>query len=359
MNTKQNNVRMIRDLSDAFGPPGFEEAVLGVIRRHGEGLGTFAEDPMRNLYLRRAENTGDRPVLMLDAHSDEVGFMIHSVNPDGTLRFVTLGGWSSAVLASTRVLVRNADGTLLPGIVTVRRAPSADPAKRKALPEIQEMAIDVGAVSRDEALGAFRIRIGEPAAPETSFHFDEAHGLMFGKAFDCRLGCAALIETLRRLQGCPLPFDVVGVFSAQEELGMRGCRVAVERVRPQIAFCFEGSPADDTAIRTWEAQTALRRGPMFRFLDQSVICSPRFQRYVLHLAEKAGIPAQGAVRENGGNDAAVINTACGGVPVVVAGIPVRYTHTGNGMACYDDFEATVRLAVETLKSLQPDDLTSL
>ena len=105
-----NSVKLIQELADAFGPSGFEDDVLTVARSWSEGLGVIEEDHMRNLYIHRKENKGNRPILMLDAHSDEVGFMIHSIKPNGTLRFVTLGGWNANALSSADVLVRNADG---------------------------------------------------------------------------------------------------------------------------------------------------------------------------------------------------------------------------------------------------------
>ena len=151
-----------------------------------------------------------------------------------------------------------------------------------------------------------------------------------------------------------LPLDIVGVLSSQEEVGERGCKVSVLHAHPDIAFVFEGCPADDTFTEPYAIQTALKKGPMFRFRDVSVICSPRYQRYVLDLAESKSIPVQASVREGGGNDGAVIHTSLDGVPVVVAGIPVRYIHSMNCISSLADFEATVQIAIETIRSLTPE-----
>lgn len=350
MHTSSENIAIIRDLSNAFGPSGFEDDVVAVIRHHAKGLGIFEEDSLRNLYLYRKENTGNRPVLMLDAHSDETGFMVHSIETDGLLRFVQLGGWDKFTLSSNKVLVRNAEGAYITGILVSCPYHCMTPTERNQFQvDVAHLRIDIGASSRNEAIEKFKIRIGEPVAPATRFEIALAYNTMYGKAFDCRLGCAALLETLFRIEGEKLPFDIVAVFSAQEELGDRGCRVAVTRVKPQVAFCFEACPADDVFSK--EAQSALQHGPMMRFMDRSIITSPRYQRYVLDLAEKKHLQVQCAVKEHGGTNASVINTAYDGVPVVVAGIPVRYTHTCNCIAHYNDFEATVQLAVETIKSL--------
>ena len=144
---------------------------------------------------------------------------------------------------------------------------------------------------------------------------------------------------------------MVGVISSQEEVGDRGVKVSVNKVKPDIAICFEGCPADDTFTEPYAIQTAMKRGPMFRYMDKSVICSPRFQRWVLATAKKHGIPAQTSVREGGGNDGAVISLANGGIPVVVAGIPVRYIHSMSGIAAYEDFENTAELVSILAKEL--------
>ncbi len=350
-------VNLIKALSDAPGPSGFEDAVLEVVRTALEDICTFEEDKVRNLYIYRKNHTGTKPVLMLDAHGDEVGFMIHSIKPNGTLRFLGLGRMDPKGLAASELLIRNIDGEYVRGIIGLK-PPHFSGGNTSASLELQDFFIDVGARSAQEAAEDFRIGIGEPVVPATTCSFDEKHGLFFGKAFDCRIGVAALVETLRRLDGCDLPFDVVGVISSQEEVGERGVQVAVEKVKPDIAICFEGCPADDTFTEPYAIQTALKCGPMFRYLDRSVICSPRFQRWVLATAKAHGIKAQASVREGGGNNAAMINLSNGGVPVVVAGVPVRYIHAMAGITAYEDFESTAELAATLAKELTPEILAA-
>ena len=354
-------VTLLGELADAFGPSGFEDDVLAVIRRHGEDLGEIREDKLRNLYIYRKENTGGKPVMMLDAHSDEVGMMVQAIKPNGTLRFLPLGGWNKPSLPGSRVLVRSRRGEYLPGVIAAKPVHFMSDAEQKNTNfEIGDLCIDIGASSAEEAVNCFGAAIGEPVSPAPGFRFRGEAGLFFGKGFDCRIGCAALLETLRRLRGKELPFDIVGVFSSQEEVGDRGVQVSVETVKPDVAVCFEGCPADDTFTESWASQTALHRGPMLRYMDRSVICSPRFMRYALELAENASdpIPVQCAVREGGGNNGAVINLAAGGVPVIVAGVPVRYIHSPNCIAAYEDLENTVRLAVRIAESMTKEILAS-
>lgn len=359
MEINKEVLTMIQELADAPGASGFEDEVVKVARKYAASIGEVKEDFMRNLYISRKENKGDKPVVMLDAHSDEIGFMVHSIKPTGCIRFITLGGWSKNALVSDKVLVRNAKGEYIPGIIASKPVHFMTAAE-KANPtmEIADMVIDIGATSYEDAVENFHIRIGEPIVPATKFEYDEAHDLMFGKAFDCRIGVAAMLEALRRLEGKELPCDVVAVLSSQEEIGDRGCKIAVQNVRPNIAIVLEGCPADDTFTSGYAVQTAMKKGPMFRHIDVSAICAPRYQRWTLDLAAEKSIPVQESVREGGGNNASVIQTSLLGAPAVVAGVPVRYIHSANGITTNYDFEATVQVVVAMLENLTADIIAS-
>lgn len=359
MEIRKEALEMIKDLSEAKGPSGFEDETLEAARKHISSGYEVREDCLRNLYFYRRSNTNSKPVFLLDAHSDEVGFMVHSIKDNGTIRFVTLGGWNPQALPSSKVLVRNKMGQFIPGIIAAKPTHFMSAAEKNQIPSIKDLVIDVGATSKEEAEKEFGIRIGEPIVSDVEFSYDEKRDIMMGKGFDCRIGCAALIETLRRLEEEELDVDVVGVLSSQEEVGERGVKVAVNKVKPQIAICFEGCPADDTFTEPYAIQTALKKGPMIRFMDVSVICSPRYQRYVLDLAEEKNLAVQTSVREGGGNNGAIINTAMDGIPVVVIGVPVRYIHTHYGITSYYDFEATVKLAVEIVRTMTKTQIEEL
>lgn len=349
------NLKMIEALVNAKAPSGFEDETIAAARPYAEPIGPLKEDHLRNFYIGRHANTGGKPLLMLDAHSDEVGFMVHSIHENGTLRFVTIGGWNLNTLPSSKVLVRNALGEYIPGIIAAKPLHFMSAGERNnPVLEQKSLIIDIGACSKEEAVNDFHIRIGEPVVSDVRFSYDHEHDIMMGKGFDCRIGCAALLETMRRLKDEALDVDLTAVLSAQEEVGERGATVAVNTVRPNIAIVFEGCPADDTFTEPYAIQTALKKGPMIRFMDRSVICSPRFQRFTLDLAERKGLPVQASVREGGGNNGAVINTSLDGIPVIVIGVPVRYIHSHYGITSYFDFEASVRLAVEVIRSLTPE-----
>ena len=349
-----NHLKMISALSNAFGPSGFEDDVVAFARSFAPQSARIEEDSLRNLYIHRQENTGGKPVLQLDAHSDEVGFMVQAIRPNGTLKFIPLGSWVNSNIPAHKVKVRTRDGSLISG-VTAANPPHFMTAEEKTrMPALEEMSIDVGASSPEEAKERFGIRVAAPAAPDVAFEYDEKHDLMIGKAFDNRLGCAAILAALEQLAGEQLAVDVVGAMAAQEEMGTRGANVTARHVKPDIAIVFEGCPADDTVVEPWLSQTAIHRGPMLRHIDARMITNPRFQRWALDLAEELKIPVQEAVRTGGATNGAPIHLSNQGVPCIVIGFPVRYIHSHYGIASLADFENGVTLAAEIIKRLDAE-----
>lgn len=351
---KKTTLEMIAAISNANGASGFEDEVVAAALPYAQGLGEVKVDRMRNLYIRRAGNTGKRPVVQLDAHSDEVGFMVQAICPNGTLRIIQLGGWVNHNIPAHKVWVRNRFGEYIPGLTASKPPHFMTEQERKAPLEMKDITVDVGAVSREEAIEIFGIRIGEPVVPDVTFTYSEATDLMVGKSFDCRLGCAAILKTMHELAQQELKVDVVGACAAQEEVGVRGATVTAQVIEPDIAIVFEGCPADDTCVEPYMVQTAIKRGPMLRHIDGRMITNPRYQRYALELAEKLGIPVQDAVRTAGSTNGAAIHLTGRGVPVIVIGVPVRYAHTHYGISAYADFEHAVQLACELLKRMDAE-----
>ena len=351
---KKENLQMIADISNANGAPGFEDDVVKEIRKYAEGLGELSEDSLRNIYINRKENKGGRPMVQLDAHSDEVAFMVQAIRPDGNLRIIPLGGWVTSNIPAHKVWVRNAKGEYIPGITASKPPHYMTEAERKKPLEFSDITVDVGATSKEEAEKEFDIRIGEPVVPDVSFSYDEKHDLMVGKSFDCRLGCASIISTMKDLSGEELSVDITGACCSQEEVGTRGSQLTCRKIKPDIAIVFEGCPADDTCVEPYMVQTALKKGPMLRHIDAKMITNPRYQRFALDLAKELSIPVQDAVRSGGSTNGANIHLSGEGVPTIVIGVPVRYAHTHYGISSYADYENGVKLAVEILRRLSAD-----
>lgn len=350
---KQGSLKLIEKLSNANGVSGFEDEVVGIFSEAVQSFGKVSEDHMRNVYVERQGNRGHRPVVQLDAHSDEVGFMVQAIKPNGMLRFVTVGSWAAVNIPAHKVRVRNRDGVYIPAVISSTPPHFMTAEQRNCVPQIADMSIDVGATSAEEVVQDFKIDVGAPVVPDVTFDYLEEKEVLLGKAFDNRIGTAAMVDILRELDGQDLNVDIVASLSAQEEVGDRGAQVTVRKIQPDLSIVLEGPPADDTFMPDYMIQTGMRRGPMLRDLDTSIIVNPRFQKYCLDTAKQNNIKAQRAVRTGGGNDGAVINLYQG-APTVVAGIPVRYAHTHYCYVAFEDYVSTVRLVTEILKSLDAE-----
>ena len=351
-----DSLKLIETLSNAYGACGFEDEVVKIAENYAadEKLGAARHDCNLNVYINAGKNTGKNPVVMLDAHSYEESFIVQAVKPDGTLRFLPQGGWSPYSVPAHKVKVQTYSGGWVSGIVACTPVHFLSAKERGACPAFEDMVIDIGAVSKEEVEKIFDIHIGAPVVPDVTFEYNEVTGVMLGKAFDNRLGCAAVLEAMNALKEESLETDIVGVLSTQEEVGERGAFVTRDVVKPDIAICFEGCPADDTFAPDYMIQTALKKGPMLRHYDCSMITNPRFQRFSLELGKKLGIPVQESVRAGGGTTGGAIHISNGGVPVIVIGVPVRYIHSHHGFACIADYENSVKLAVEIVKNLNSE-----
>lgn len=345
------NISRIQRICDANGISGFEDEVIKAIKEEAPDLGTYTEDRMRNLYLAYASNTGNRPIVQLDAHTDEVGFMVKCIRDDGMLEFIPIGGWVSSNIPSHRVRVKNLDGVYIPGLVGSKPPHYMSEAERKAAPEITSMIIDIGAFSYKEAVEIYKIGIASPVIPEASCTYNPNNDLLTGKAFDCRLGCTSILDTLDALKGERLNVDLIAGFATQEEVGCRGSIITSETINADLAICFEGCPADDTFLPAYQRQTSVKKGPMLRHFDSKMITNPRFQRFALDVAKECNIPVQEAVRNGGATNASQIHLAHRGIPTIVIGIPVRYAHTHWGISSLSDVENSVKLACEIIKRL--------
>lgn len=352
-----STLKMIEDLSNAYGAPGFEEEVLKVVQNHNEGL-AYQRDSMMNVYLNLENNQGKKMTVMLDGHLDEVAFMVQSIDAKGLIHFIKLGGWVDTNIPAHLVMIRNNEGEYIQGVVTSKPPHFMTEEERQKKISFSDLQIDIGATSREEVINDFKISVAAPIVPFVEFRYNERNQIMMGKAFDNRLGCAAVIETLKRLQNEDTAIHAVGALAAQEEVGTRGAQITANRVKPDIAIVFEGSPADDIYRDQFAAQGILHGGPQIRHRDNSYVSHQGFIRFAKTIAKKNDIHCQDAVRLSGSTNAGKIHLSNEGVPTLVLGIATRYAHSHHCYASYRDFEETVRLAVEIIKEITEETISS-
>lgn len=351
METAQNRqtaIELLSKLAMAHGTSGREGAVRRIFR---EELGSAETDRLGNVFFE-AKGKAPHPRIMVSGHMDEVGFVVQAITKSGLIRFLPVGGWWSHALLAQRVRILTRGGTEILGVIGAKPPHFLSDAEREKLIKIEDMVIDVGAVSSEDVRDRFGIGLGDPIVPESPFTPMHNPDFLLCKAFDNRVGMAVTIHTLKLLRHMDHPNTVVGAGTVQEEFGVRGAQTIGASARPDAAIVLEGTPADDfPGVPEEERQGAIGRGVQIRVQDPSAILDPAFVAHALAVAESEGIPHQVAVRKSGATDARAIQIHGQGVPTVVLGVPARYIHTHNSIIHLDDYLSALRLVLALLKSL--------
>lgn len=351
-------IKMIEELTNTFGAPGFEDEVMEKIKKEVNFL-SAERDSMNNLYIGLGEKDSSIPTVALDCHTDEVGFIVENINRNGSISFLTLGGWHVGNVPASAVIIKNNKGEYIKGIVISKPPHFMTDEEKNRLPKMSELTIDIGTSSYEETVELYGIEVGNPIVPDVSFVYDEKIGIMRAKAFDNRLGCTASIEVLKAVKDKKITnVNVVGAFASQEEVGLRGAQVAAYRVKPDFAIVFEGSPADDSFKEGTSSHGALKKGVQLRVVDGAMISNPRVLKFARDIADKKGIKYQMIAREKGSTNGGKYHISETGIPVLVLGIPTRYIHTHYSYASIDDLTAAISLAVEVIKELNKDIIKS-
>lgn len=334
---------LLQTLSNTAGTSGDEIEVRRALRPHLEGhVDSLRVDAMGNLIAHK-KGTDARPLrVLLTAHTDEVGLMVVDHTSEGSLKVETCGGIDARLLPGLEVRVGK---DALPGVIGLKAIHRVED---ESVTPIESLTVDIGASSRDEAAGL--APIGARITFATAAH--PVGQLFAGKAFDDRAGCAALVALL---QGPPFPFEVIGVFTVQEEVGLRGARVAGYTIAPDVAFVLEGTIADDLPKEDEGSPTSqVGKGPVITVMDRSYVADPRLVRYLVRVAEAAGIPYQFKQPGIGGTDAGAIHLTREGVPSITLAIPCRYIHGPISLLDPGDLEHTIALLRAALEQLTPE-----
>lgn len=341
------DLEFLTKLSNAFGPPGFEDEVRDLLKIEFEKFADEVKvDNLGNLigYIHGSE---ELPKIMVTAHMDEVGFLITNISDKGFLYFHLLGGIVAQIIPGQIVKVKGKSGYVF-GIVG-STPPHITPLERRdKVPPLEDMYIDVGAVNLDEVKSK-GLDVGCPAVFHVEF-MNLGLGYIMGKAFDDRIGCFILVELLKKLKDSR--FNVVVVATVQEEVGLRGARTAAWIVNPDYAIAIEGTFAADTPdVKSHQIPSYLKRGPVLTIADAGMIAHPKVLKVLLETAEKNSIPYQFKRVPSGSTDAAAIHLTRGGVPSGVIAVPCRYIHGSAAIANVNDIEATLNLALKSIENL--------
>lgn len=342
------SVELLKRLTDVIGPSGFEEEVREVIREIVEPLvDDVRVDPLGNLIATR-RGTGNR-TLMLDAHIDEIGFIVSVIEPDGFLRFTQTSGWDPRIVPAHAVTIVTDFGTKVKGYIGTPPPHIQGPEDRDKPYRLEDLFIDIGASSADE-VAALGIRTGSPLV--IAYPFEQLNDrTIMARAIDNRAACAVLIQVLQLTAGLELDVNLVACFSTQEEVGLRGAGVAAYQVQPDLAIVLETTVAADVpGIPATRRPTSFGRGPAIVVLDNTMITRGSIVRGITEFANERMIPWQYRIPYGGGTNAGAIQRSRGGVSTGVISLPVRYFHSPYALMRLDDFEQTVRLVTELVRS---------
>ncbi len=339
---------LLERLSNAFGPSGFEEPVRKIIVDEIKPyVSSLRFDGMGSII---AEQGTSGPRVMVDAHMDELGGMIRRITPSGFLTMQMLGGWFDQALVDQRWVILGSKGPVyaVTGIRDIHVTPADE---RSRLFARDTLFLDVGAKSESEVRD-MGIEPGDPVAPDAPFHVMNGTGNYLGKAWDDRAGCAAVIETMRRLQSSSHANHIFYAITTQEEVGLRGAHTAADAIKPDIGISLEGGVAGDTpGAHPEETQAKLGAGPGLFLFDTSELPNLKLVAFIKHTAAAQGIALQLDLVSGYGDDSAEIQKSNGGVPTVNLVVPVRYTHAHNGIMNRHDFDQEVDLLVNVLQHL--------
>ncbi len=337
---------LLERLSNARGVTGQEREVREIlIDAVQDRVDEYRVDSLGNLItLKKAKGSRRKPAVkvMLAAHMDEVGLMIVHHELNGFLRFRKVGGIDDRVLLSKVVLIGNGK---VPGVIGSKPIHLLKPKEREQVVDVESMTIDIGAKTKEEAEDV--VKVGDYATFSTEFA-EMDNDMVFGKALDDRAGCAVLVELLRR----DYPFDLYGVFTTQEEVGLRGAHVAAFAVAPDIAFVLEATVCDDSPRKKDESPTTrLGAGPAITIADKSVIADHRLVDLLIETAKENHLPFQIKQPMLGGTDAGRIHTSHEGIPSAIVAVPTRYLHSPVSILSREDFDNTIALVGKTLPKL--------
>jgi len=338
-------VDLLRRLADAPGPPGFEEPVRRILL---DAIRPFASsiryDGMGSV-LATQGTAGPR--IMVDAHMDELGGVVRRITPRGLLTMQMLGGWLDQALVDQRWIIIGSKGPVraVTGIYDAHLVPADE--RSRIIPR-DNLFLDVGARSEDEVRD-MGIAPGSPVVPDAPFTVLNGTQSYLGKGWDDRVGCAVVVETMRRLASLP-----------QEEVGLRGAHTASEVAKADIGIALEAGVTGDVFPGRPEAsQEKLGAGPGIFLYNNSQIPNRKFTELVKETAAAKNLPLQFDLVQGYGDDSAEIQKSNGGVPTVCLLVPVRYTHAHNGIMNRHDFDQTVELLVSLLQRLDAQQVQKL
>lgn len=341
-------IQTLQKISDTPGPPGFEEPIRKVMVDYMKPLASSVRfDGMGSII---ATHGASGPRVMIDAHMDELGGMIRRITPNGLLTMQMLGGWLDQALVDQRWSIVGTNG-IVHAVTGIRDIHVMSVEERARMIPRDSLFLDVGAKS-DTEVRAMGISPGDPVVPDSPFTVLNGTDSYLAKAWDDRVGCAVIVEAMRRLTTQPHPNQIFWTITTQEEVGLRGAHTAADFVKPDLAISLEGGVTGDVFPgHPEETQIRLAAGPGIFLYDTSELPNRKLTAFIKSTAAAKNISLQTDLVQGYGDDSAELQKAVGGIPTANLVVPVRYTHAHNGIINRHDFDQMVDLLVAVIQTL--------
>ena len=340
-------VEILEELSNANGVTGREDEVRNIIKNFMKPYADeIREDKLGNLIAFK-KGKADAPTIMIAAHMDEVGLMIKNIKKKGFLQFTKIGGIDDRVILAQKVIVQTDKG-LLPGVIGSKPVHIQKEEEKKKVIDSDKLFIDVGARDKEE-VEKMGVQVGDVVSFDTKFT-QIGNGVVLGKAFDDRVGCAVMVETFRKLEN--IDCNVYAVGTIQEEVGLRGATIAAFQIEPDIGIALDSTVAGDMpGIGEGDAPAKMGEGPVLTVADAGLIAHPKVLRLLIDSAKENKIVYQLETGIRGATDAARIALSREGVPSGVISVAARYIHSPSGIVDISDIEKAVQLTIATIKNV--------
>ncbi len=333
---------MLKKLTEAFGVSGFENQVRDIIYEEIKDFCDSAKiDSMGNLCAyKKARGKNNNPQkILLSAHMDEVGFIVTDITEDGYLKFASVGGIEAKLMLSQRVRIND-----IKGVIALKAVHLSTAEEREKLVKEDQLYIDIGA--KDKKSAESMVRKGDYAVFDSDYVEFGNH--VKAKALDDRVGCAALIEVLKK----DWNVDLYCNFTVQEELGLRGVRPATKGINPDFALVLEGTVCNDlVGVPKHLRVTKSGDGPAISILDAASKADAGLIKLLEESATRHGIPYQYKAETAGGNDAGAICVTDGGIKTASVSVPCKYIHSPVSVMNKKDFENYKKLIYAFLEDM--------
>ncbi len=334
------NIDLLTKICEIPGAPGFEQRIREfVISQIEDCVDEYHTDAMGNVIAIK-KGRKDKSV-MVAAHMDEISFIVTHIDENGFIKFHTLGGFDSKTLTAQRVIIHGKEDVF--GVLGTKPIHVLTPEEKNKAPKTTDFFIDTGLPG--EKVKEL-INIGDPITRERSLI--EMGDCINAKSIDNRVSVFILIEALRELKEVAVPYDIYGVFTVQEEVGLRGAMTASSGIDPDFGIALDVTMAYDLpGAGAHEVVTKLGQGTAIKVMDGATICDYRMVAFMKEIAAKKNIPYQLEVLTAGGTDTAGIQRySKGGAIAGAISIPTRYLHQVIEMAHKND----IRLSIDLLKA---------